>query len=620
MPGFSKSVLAKRVQGSTLDIVDQLGNGLSNVTVTTDANANISFTYNTGSNLTYLLPPGQQVITATKAGYVTKKTAVNITGVVQIVITLTNATDIQSTQTITSANSVAQIVTNTARTENNVSVNFPAGAIVDSAGNPVSNVTVQITNVCISDTGSVNTFPGLFIGNDNGTINPIESFGFMNVNLTNTATGAALTLDPTKGATVRLPVDPDPEGEYTIPTYRLDESTGQWILSGTAYRIQGSNIFEFPVTTFSWWNLDWIPQDQCYPFEFTIHANPPSNDSTVLPGDDSTTYGQTNVPGVSPVAGVTVYVQTRFQSPARRGQGVSNAQGTGTIDCMPGGYLHVYGVKGTTYYTPSGVFFDGTTIRYTLRPNGQVDVPVPGATTTTTKTIVYADEPVAVGCVVAGAVDAFADYVITGVTSADIDGASLTGQINLTSENPWISPIVPQLTVRRGTLTLNMIRNMSGANKTMTVTFTSSGGQVSSRTVTLKDMSTDSTRSGLTVVGLGVNGTSYITDNGEGTPIGPGHKVKITLATRNLANQSIPYAITGSGVTTTTISGASLTGNFTVVNGNPSATQSLSSVEFTVDPNLTGQKILYLTVTFADASTNSTVIYLTGAGGGPPPF
>lgn len=619
MPGFSKSVLAKRVQGSTLDVVDNAGNGLSGVTITTSADANISFTYNTGSNLTYLLPPGQQVITATKAGYVTKNTAVNISGVVQITITLASAAAIQSTHTISNANSNTITVTNTARAENNASVYFPAGAIVDSAGNAVSNVTVQITNVNISDTGSVDTFPGLFIGNDAGAIDPIESFGFMNVNLTNTATGAALTLNPAIGATVRLPVDPDPEGEYTIPTYRLDESTGQWILSGTAYRIQGSNIFEFPVTTFSWWNLDMVPQNQCYPFEFTIHANP-DDGSTANVGDDSTSYSQTSQPGVSLVAGVTVYVRTNNQSPARRGQGVSNAQGVGTIDCMPGGYLNVYGVKGTTYYTPSGAFFDGTTIRYTLRPNGTVQLPTPGVTTTTTKTVVYADEPVAVGCVVGGADDAYANYVITGVTSADVDGASLTGQINLTSQNPFAWPDIPEIRVRRGTLTLNMIRNMSGANKTMTVTFTSSGGQVSSRTVTLKDMSTDSTRSGLTVVGLGVNGTSYITGNGEGTPIGPSHKVKITLATRDLANQSIPYAITGGGVTTTTISGASLTGNFTVVNGNPSATQSLSSVEFTVDPNLTGQKTLYLTVTFADTSTNSTVIYLTGAGGGPPPF
>ena len=615
MPGFSKSVLAKRVQGSTLDVVDNAGNGLSGVTITTSADANISFTYNTGSNLTYLLPPGQQVITATKAGYVTKNTAVNISGVVQITITLASAAAIQSTHTISNANSNTITVTNTARAENNASVYFPAGAIVDSAGNAVSNVTVQITNVNISDTGSVNTFPGLFIGNDAGSIDPIESFGFMNVNLTNTATGAALTLNPAIGATVRLPVDPDPEGEYTIPTYRLDESTGQWILSGTAYRIQGSNIFEFPVTTFSWWNLDWVPQDQCFPFEFTIHANP-DDASTANVGDDSTSYSQTSQPGVSLVAGVTVYVQKSFGSPAYRGQGVSNAQGIGTIDCVPGGPMFIYGVKGTTYYTPSFRFFDGTTIKVTMRPDGSVNVPIPSVTTTTTKTVVYDDEPVAVGCTVGGANDAFANYVITGVTSADVDGASLTGQINLTSQDPFAWPIVPQLTVRRGTLTLNMIRNISGANKTMTVTFTSSGGQVSSRSVTLKDMSTDSTRSGLTVVGLGVNGTSYIIGNGEGTPIGPSHKVKITLATRDLANQSIPYAITGSGVTTTTISGASLTGNFTVVNGNPSATQSLSSFEFTVDPNLAGQKTLYLTVTFADASTNSTVIYLTGAGGG----
>ena len=618
MPGFSKSVLAKRVQGSTIDVVDNAGNGLSGVTITTSANANISFTYNTGSNLTYLLPPGQQVITATKAGYVTKNTAINISGVVQITITLASAAAIQSTHTINNANANPVTVTNTARAENNASVYFPAGAIVDSAGNAVSNVTVQITNVSISDTGSVNTFPGLFIGNNAGAIDPIESFGFMNVNLTNTATGAALTLNPAIGATVRLPVDPDPEGEYTIPTYRLDESTGQWILSGTAYRIQGSNIFEFPVTTFSWWNLDWVPQDQCFPFEFTIHANP-DDGSTANVGDDSTSYSQTSQPGVSLVAGVTVYVQTRFQSPARRGQGVSNAQGVGTIDCMPGGYLNVYGVKGNTYYTPSGVFFDGTTIRYTLRPNGSYEVAIPGVTTTTTKTVVYDDEPVAVGCTVGGANDTFANYVITGVTSADIDGASLTGQINLNQEGPFTWPIVPQLTVRRGTLTLNMIRNMTASNKTMTVTFTSSGGQVSSRSVTLKSMYTDAMRGEFTVVGLGAAGTSYIIGNGEGTPFLAGHQIRFTLATRHLANQSIPYVITG--VTSADINGASLTGNFTVVNGTPTSYQSLSSIVLTVAAGMNTLKTLTLTVTYADATTGSTFAYLNmgGGGGGPGP-
>ena len=614
MPGFSKSVLAKRIQGSTLDVVDNAGNGLSGVTITTSANANISFTYNTGSNLTYLLPPGQQVITATKAGYVTKNTAVNISGVVQITITLASAAAIQSTHTISNANSNTITVTNTARAENNASVYFPAGAIVDSAGNAVSNVTVQITNVNISDTGSVDTFPGLFIGNDAGAIDPIESFGFMNVNLTNTATGAALTLNPAIGATVRLPVDPDPEGESTIPTYRLDESTGQWILSGTAYRIQGSNIFEFPVTTFSWWNLDWVPQDQCFPFEFTIHANPDDGGSTVNVGDDSTTYSQTSQPGVSLAAGVAVYVHTRFQSPARRGQGVSNAQGVGTIDCMPGGYLNIYGIKGTTYYTPSFSYFDGSTIRVTLRPNGEVQLPTPGVTTTTDKTVVYADEPVAVGCTVGGADDAFANYVITGVTSADIDGASLTGQINLDQQSPFYWPVIPQLSVRRGTLSLNMIRNLSGANKTMTVTFTSSGGQVSSRSVTLKNMQTDAMRGEFTVVGLGAAGTSYIIGNGEGTPFLAGHQIRFTLATRHVANQSIPYVITG--VTSADINGASLTGNFTVVNGTPTSYQSLSSVVLTVASGMNTFKTLVLTVTYADATTGSTFAYLNIPGGG----
>jgi hypothetical protein len=613
MPGFSKSILAKRVQGSFFDVVDDVGNGLSGVTITTSANANISLTYNTGSNLTYLLPRGQQVITATKAGYVTKKTAVNISGVVHVTIVLASTTDIQSTHTINNADINSLTVTNTARAENNATVDFPAGAIVDDSGNPVSDVTVQITNVSISDTGSVNTFPGLFVGNDAGTIEPIESFGFMNVTLTDTATGDELTLDPAKGATVRLPVDPDPDVD-TIPTYRLDESTGQWILSDYAYRITGSNVFEFKVDTFSWWNLDQVPQDQCFPLEFTIHANE-DDGSTPNVGDDSTSYSQTSQPGVSLVPGVTVYAQTSRQSPARMGQGISNAQGVGTIECMPGGLLYVYGIKGTTYYTPSFAYFDGTTIRYTLRPNGTV--PIPGVATTTTATTVYADGPVTVGYTVSGADDNSADYVITGVDSADIGGAPLTGQCNLTLENPFPWPDIPQLRVRRGTLLLNMIQNMSGADKTMTVTLTTPSGQTSSRSVTLKNMLTHSMRAGLTVVGLGVDGTSYITANGEVTPFTAGHQIRFTLATRNLANQSIPYTITG--VSSSDISGAPLSGNFTVVNGNPTSTQSLSDLVLTVSAGMNTFKTLYLEVTFADSTTASTFAYLNMGGGGPPP-
>ena len=609
MPGFSKSIMAKRVQGSTMEIVDQAGTALSGVTVTTDANANISFTYNSGANLTYLLPPGQQVITATKEGYVTKKTAVNVSGVVHNIIVLASATDIQSTHTINNANSNPVTVTNTARASNNATVDFPAGAIVDSAGNPVSNVTVKITNVCISDTGSVDTFPGLFVGNDAGTVNPIESFGFMNVTLTNTATGAELTLDPTKGALVRLPVDPDPVGEYYIPTYRLNESTGQWILGDNAFRIDGTNIFEFRVTTFSWWNLDRIPTDQSFPFECTVVGNP-DDGSTVLPGDDSTTYGQTNVPGVSSVSGVRVFVSRIYGSPLFRGQCLTNAQGVGTIDNVPGGIpLHVYGVKGTTYYTPSfGPAFNGAIIACTLRPDGSVQLPTQGAVSESDKPTVYDDEPVELTVTVGGAEDNFADYLITGVTSADIDGASLTGQIALTSQNPFVRPDIPQIRVRRGMLNLTMIRNMSGADKTMTVTFTTSGGLVISRTVTLKNMLTESQRSGLSVVSLGATGNDYILGNGEGTPYAAGHKIRFTLSTRHLANQSISYVITG--VTSADISGASLTGDFAVINGNPTADQSLSSIVLTVAPGMNTFKTLTVTVTFADTTTTSMFAYL----------
>ena len=596
--GFSKSLLAKRVQGSTFRIVDQAGNGLSNVTVTTDANANISLTYNTGSNLTYLLPPGQQVITATKVGYVTKKTAVNITGVVHIIITLADATNIQSTQTITNANSVAQTVTNTARTENNAAVDFPAGAIVDSSGNTVSAVTVQITNVAVSDTGSVDTFPGSFVGNDNGTTAPIESFGFMNVNLTNTNTGAPLTIDPAVGATVRLPVDPDPVGEDSIPTYRLDESTGEWILQGTAYRIPGSNIFEFPVTSFSWWNLDRL-LGVYSPFECEILEN--EDDSSV--NDDSTTYVQPLQPGDCPGKGVRVIVTGPNNStPIFKAEGISNAQGVCNLPAVPGGMIFIYGIKGNTYYTPTSLFVNNGTIKTTLRPNGTIPVLPPYASLTSNKLAMRAGETVTFNLNVQGVPLTPKNYTITGVTSSDISGAALTGSISLTES---FSP--GRFGVGDGTLVLTAAP-VGVANKTFTVTLNDTiGGQVISQSVTILSDSVTSTLS----IALDTTGTgnSFSAPLQGSASAAPGYKVRISLSTVGVANATLPYTI--SGVTSSDISGAALTGNFVVSNGYPTFNSSYSSLILTINPALISNKTLTFTVNNGDSTTSSVIVYIS---------
>jgi hypothetical protein len=596
--GFSKSILAKRVQGSTFKIVDQAGNGLSNVTVTTDANANISLTYNTGTNFTYLLPPGQQVITATKAGYVTKKTAVDVTGVVQIIITLADATNIQSTQTITNADSVAQTVTNTARTENNATVDFPAGAIVDSIGNTVSAVTVQITNVAVSDTGSVDTFPGSFVGNDSGTTAPIESFGFMNVNLTNTTTGAPLTIDPAIGATVRLPVDPDPVGEDSIPTYRLDESSGEWILQGTAYRIPGSNIFEFPVTSFSWWNLDRL-LGVYSPFECEILEN--EDDSSV--NDDSTTYVQPLQPGDCPGKGVRVIVTgPNYNTPIFKAEGISNAQGVCNLPAVPGGMIFIYGIKGNTYYTPTSLFVNNGTIKTTLRPNGTIPVLPPYASLTSNKLAMRAGETVTFNLNVQGVPLTSKNYTITGVTSSDISGAALTGSISLTES---FSP--GRFGVGDGTLVLTAAP-VGLANKTFTVTLNDTiGGQVISQSVTILSDSVTSTLS----IALDTTGTgnSFSAPLQGSASAAPGYKVRISLSTVGVANATLPYTI--SGVTSGDISGAALTGNFVVSNGYPTFNSSYSSLILTINPALISNKTLTFTVNNGDSTTSSVIVYIS---------
>ena len=604
MPGFSKSIMAKRGQGSTFEIVDQAGTGLSGVTITTSANANISFTYNTGSNLTYLLPPGQQVITATKAGYVTSKTAVDISGVVQMSITMASAAAIQSTHTISNANSNTITVTNTARAENNATVEFPAGAIVDSAGNPVSNASVQLTNVSVSDTGSLDIFPGSFVGDDNGTLEPIESFGFLNVNLTNPATGAALSLDPIIGATVRLPVDPDPVGTDTIGTYRLNESTGVWDLEGTAYRVPGTNIFEFPVTSFSWWNLDrfWAT---FLPFECQIYEG----DDDSSNNDDSTVFSQPIPPGESPKSGVKVTVERPSDTPISRSTGYSDAQGFCQIPFVPGGFLFIRGRKGNKYYTPTFVTVDGGTIKAVLRPNGTVPTWPAAATLTANTFVAYVGGVMTFYLSVQGVDFTPKAYTITGVTSADIGGAALTGTIALT-ENVGAG----QDNTASGTLQLTA-GNVGQTSKTFTLTLNDMiGGSVISRSVTIMGPQNDAQRStlGLSLDTTGT-GMQYF-PAASPLSVGPGHKVRVTLATRGIANMSLGYDI--AGIISSDINGGSLNGNLQVVNGNPTANTSLSTLILTINPSFAGSKTAIFTVTFADSSFLSAVLYLSAGGGG----
>ncbi len=134
-------------------------------------------------------------------------------------------------------------------------VEFSAGSILDASGNAVNTANVTVVNQVPGDVGYADTFPGIFAGvRTNNTTTPFESFGFVNVDL-----GAGNTLDPSKPATLTIPVPANntPTDE-TIPLWSFDPTTGQWKEEGVATRqVIGADVFYVgQVTHFSFYNLD----------------------------------------------------------------------------------------------------------------------------------------------------------------------------------------------------------------------------------------------------------------------------------------------------------------------------------------------------------------------------
>ena len=165
-------------------------------------------------------------------------------------IVLQTQTGIQSSVPLTGLTGGTVTGTGTGRASNNAEVSFPANAIVDGSNNPVASATMKIGNILVSDTGATDIFPGTFLGEISGSDEPIESYGYINVSVEDGG-GNPLSLNPAIGATVRMPVNPDPVGENTIATWRLNETTGVWEQGSNATRVGASNVFEFNVTSFS---------------------------------------------------------------------------------------------------------------------------------------------------------------------------------------------------------------------------------------------------------------------------------------------------------------------------------------------------------------------------------
>ncbi len=139
---------------------------------------------------------------------------------------------------------------------NGAKVDFPANAIVDSKGNAfIGTATIKATYFDPSSNDFYGCFPGEFKGTrTNGTETPIESYGYISVQIFNGS--EKLQLASGKQANITIPVCSKLQGKepQSIPLWYYDEQAGKWMEQGTA-TLNGNN-YTGTVSHFTFWNAD----------------------------------------------------------------------------------------------------------------------------------------------------------------------------------------------------------------------------------------------------------------------------------------------------------------------------------------------------------------------------
>jgi len=323
-------------------VFDASGNPISGVTVTSSGGG--SGTTDISGGFLFAATAGAQKVTASKTGYFDNFKMITVGGTTNMNIVLQTQTGIQSSIPLTGLTNGTVTGTGTGRPSNNAEVSFPANAIVDGGNNPVASATMKIGNILVSDTGAADIFPGTFLGDVSGSDEPIESYGYVNVSVEDGG-GNSLSLNPAIGATVRMPVNPDPVGENTIATWRLNETTGVWEQGSNATRVGATNVFQFNVTSFSWWNID-KPLPVTCELTVTVYATPPGAATPAFANGVDVTVGVTPTGwGSRP----TIW----------QGRGTTNSNGQVTMK-VPPGILQVVGKRGSTTYIGTGYNTSGT--------------------------------------------------------------------------------------------------------------------------------------------------------------------------------------------------------------------------------------------------------------------
>jgi len=143
-------------------------------------------------------------------------------------------------------------------------IDIVASSILGADDKAVDSAEITVVHTMPkTDAKALDTFPGIFAGVPTGGITevPFETFGFVYVDL-----GTGNKLDPSKPATLTMPIDPAmlAEADETIPLWSYDTTKGQWIQEGEANRADadgtknpaGNFYVAYPIEHFSWYNLD----------------------------------------------------------------------------------------------------------------------------------------------------------------------------------------------------------------------------------------------------------------------------------------------------------------------------------------------------------------------------
>ena len=241
---------AATLRGSVNDGIS--GAGIAGVTVSTGGQSTV--TTDAGD---YTLPvgTGTLVVSFKKAGYA-EQTKVNSDLINVGDSSFLNASMLAFAQSTVLTGTAAQTVTVAGST---AAISLPADALRRADGSAAQGaITVNLTP--INPASNVDTMPGSLVTLASGSFAPIESFGAVNITITDAA-GFELNLSSGQSATIRIPaVTRGASLPATIPLFYFNTTTGQWIQDGTATLV-GSGataFFQGTITRLTTWNADQI--------------------------------------------------------------------------------------------------------------------------------------------------------------------------------------------------------------------------------------------------------------------------------------------------------------------------------------------------------------------------